>query len=84
MQTRHRLFEFIDGKPCKTASECVTFIEITGTQSAKILDRTGRVRIVRRHTLLDVPNTILYPEMTHVGRSEETDTESWKKSTYFD
>jgi hypothetical protein len=84
MRTRHRLFEYVDNKPSKIASEWVEFIEITGSQSAKIIDRLGRVRIVRRHTLLDVPNTTLYPQMTHVGRSEEVDTESWKKSTYFD
>lgn len=83
MQTRLIRYEFIDGKYKKIQSEVVEFICITGRQSAKIIDPSGKERIVRRSSLLDIPDYVLYPEL-RIKIKYEYDTESWKRSCYFD
>lgn len=83
MITRHKKYEFINGKWTKVQSEKVTFVCITGSQSAKIIDKNGKHMTVRRSTLLDVPSYLLYPDIQVVG-TVKADTESWKKATYFD
>lgn len=83
MQTRLIRYEFIEGKYNKIQSEVVTFIGITGRQSAKIIDTSGKERIVRRSSLLDIPDYVLYPEL-RITIKYEYDSESWKRSCYFD
>lgn len=83
MITRHKKYEFINGKWAKVQSEKVAFVCITGEKSAKVIDKNGKQHTVRRDTLLDVPNHILWPNITIVG-TMKADTESWKKATYFD
>lgn len=85
MKTRHRQFEFDKAtrKPVKVASDIVTFVRITGTQFAVVIDKNGKEKRVKRDTLLDVPNNVLYPDIQVVG-TVKADTESWKKATYFD
>ena len=85
MKTRHRQFEFDKAtrKSVKIASDIVTFVRITGTQFAVVIDKNGKEKRVKRDTLLDVPSYLLYPEITVVG-TVKADTESWKKATYFD
>lgn len=65
-------------------SESVEFICITGDRSAKIIDSTGKHKTVRRSSLMDIPQHILYPEIDIVGKRSELDTESWKAACYFD
>lgn len=79
MRTRHILYEFIDGKPMKIGSEFVEFIEITGSQSAIIVDKNGIIRKVRRHTLLDVPQHILHPDI----QVHNVEHEDWRNYTHF-
>ena len=84
MKTRLLKYENINGQWVKVQSEKVTFLSITGTNSAKIIDTKGKERIVRRKSLLDVPSHILYPDIPIVGKCSEVDTESWKRACYFD
>lgn len=81
MKTRHKKYEFINGKWTKVQSEWVTFIRITGSQSA-IVTKNGKQMTVKRSTLLDVPNHILYPDIPIMG-SVDPDPEVWKRGSYF-
>ena len=83
MITRHKKYEFINGKWAKVQSEKVTFVRIIGTQFAIVIDKNGKEKRVKRDTLLDVPNHILWPNITIVG-TVKADTEVWKRATYFD
>ena len=76
---RHIQYEFIDDKYKKIQSEKVTFICLVGKQSAKIVDRFGKEKIVRRRSLIDVPDSILYPDIPIVNK-EHTD---WRDYTHF-
>ena len=64
-------------------SENVEFVCITGKQSAKIVDSKGVERIVRRSSLMDIPDYILYPELRSTIKYEP-DPEQWKRACYFD
>ena len=66
----------------KIQSVIVDFVCITGTQSAKVI-YNGKLHTVRRKSLLDVPQYILYPDIPIVGRVNG-DPENWKRSCYFD
>lgn len=83
MITRHTRFEYINGKAEKLPSELVTFVSLTGTQQAIIIDKQGKRRRVMRKTLLDVPNAILWPDIPIVGTVKFT-SENWKRACYYD
>ena len=83
MKTRLKRYEQVYGQWVKIQSEIVDFVEITGTQSAKVIDKNGKQRVVRRKNLLDVPNNVLYPDMVVVGM-KTADHESWKRACYYD
>lgn len=76
MEALLRKFEKVNGQWVKIQSEKVTFIAITGTQSAKVIDSKSKERIVRRKSLLDVPSHILYPDIPIIGKCSEPDNES--------
>ena len=84
METRLRRYEKSpkDGRFEIIGSELVTFIAITGKKSAIVEDKKGKRKTVRRKSLLDVPNSVLYPEMTIVGKSKPN-PENWKKACYY-
>jgi hypothetical protein len=84
MKTRHRQFEFnpVTRQSTKIASDIVTFVRITGTQFAIVIDKNGKEKRVKRDTLLDVPNNVLYPNIPIVG-TIKADAESWKIGSYF-
>ena len=82
MITRLKKTELVNGQWCKVASEIVTFVEITGEQSAVIIDKQGKRRTVRRKSLLDVPQAVLYPNIAVVG-TVKSDPENWKRGSYF-
>lgn len=84
MKARLKRYEQVNGQWVKIQSEPVEFICITGDRSAKIIDSTGKRKTVRRSSLLDVPQHILYPEIQIVGNRSDPDTESWKAACYFD
>lgn len=83
MITRHRLSERINGQINKIPSELVTFVCITGEKSAKVIDKNGKQHTVRRDTLLDVPQNILYPNIP-VAVPKVYDEESMRKAFYYD
>jgi hypothetical protein len=82
MEAKHKRTKWIDGKWVCIEPEPVQFICITGDESAKIIDKQGKHRTVRRKTLIDVPNHILYPDMEVVG-TVASDPENWKRGSYF-
>lgn len=84
MKARLKRYEQVNGQWVKIQSETVEFICITGDRSAKIIDSTGKHKTVRRSSLMDIPQHILYPEIQIVGKRSEPDTESWKAGCYFD
>jgi len=82
MITRLKKTELVNGQWRKAASEIVTFVEITSEQSAVIIDKHGKRRTVRRKSLLDVPQAVLYPNIPVVG-TVKIDPENWKRGSYF-
>lgn len=76
-------YKNINGQWVKIQSEKVTFLSITGTNSAKIIDSKGKERIVRRSSLMNVPSHILYPDIPIIGKCEP-DPDQWKRACYFD
>lgn len=84
MKARLKRYEQVNGQWVKIQSETVEFICITTDRSAKIIDSIGKHKTVRRSSLLDIPQHILYPEIDIVGKRSEPDTESWKAACYFD
>ena len=76
-------YENINGQWVKIQSEKVTFLSITGTNSAKIIDSKGKERIVRRSSLINVPSHLLYPDIPIIGKCEP-DPDQWKRASYFD
>lgn len=63
MKARLKRYEQVNGQWVKIQSEPVEFICITGDRSAKIIDSTGKNKTVRRSSLLDVPDNILWPNI---------------------
>jgi len=80
MITRLIQYECIDGKYRKVQSIKVEFIRITGSMSAVVMDKQGNYHIVRRKSLLDIPNAMLYPEM----EKAKTEYVDYRTYTYFD
>jgi uncharacterized membrane protein YjjB (DUF3815 family) len=56
---------------------------IPGEKSAKVIDKNGKQHTVRRDTLLDVPQHILYPNIPVVV-PKVYDEESMRKAFYYD
>lgn len=83
MITRHKRYEQVNGQWVKIQSDIVTFVCITGEKSAKVIDKYGKQHTVRRDTLLDVPQHILYPNIP-VAVPKVYDEENYRKSVYFD
>ena len=63
-------------------SESVEFICITGDRSAKIIDSTGKTKTVRRSSLLDVPDNILWPNIP--AAVPKVYDESIRRAFYYD
>ena len=83
MEALLKRYENINGQWVKIQSEKVTFLSITGTNSAKIIDSKGKERIVRRSSLINVPKHVLYPNIPVIGKCEP-DPDQWKRACYFD
>jgi hypothetical protein len=83
MITRHKRYEQVNGRWVKIQSDLVTFVCITGEKSAKVIDKYGKQHTVRRDTLLDVPQHILYPNIP-VAVPKVYDEESMRKAFYYD
>mgnify|MGYP001767834149 FL=1 len=84
MEALLRKFEKVNGQWVKIQSEKVTFVCVTGSKSAKIIDKNGKQHTVRRSSLTGLPPHILWPEVQHTGKCAKPDTESWKRACYFD
>ena len=83
MITRHKRYEQVNGQWVKIPSDLVTFVCITGEKSAKVIDKNGKQHTVRRDTLLDVPQHVLYPNIP-VAVPKVYDEESMRKAFYYD
>lgn len=83
MKTRLKRYEQVNGQWVKIQSETVEFICITGDRSAKIIDSTGKHKTVRRSSLMDVPDNILWPNIP-VAVPKIYDDESMRKAFYYD
>ena len=83
MITRHKRYELVNGQWVKIQSDIVTFVCITGTKSAKVIDKNGKQHTVRRDTLLDVPQSVLYPNIPVIA-PKVYDDESIRKAFYYD
>ena len=82
MKARLKRYEQVNGKWKKIQSETVDLICITGDRSAKIIDSTGKTKTVRRSSLLDVPDNILWPNIP-VAVPKVYD-ESIRRAFYYD
>ena len=82
MKARLKRYEFMNGQWVKIQSETVDFICITGDRSAKIIDSTGKTKTVRRSSLLDMPDNILWPNIP-VAEPKVYD-ESIRRAFYYD
>lgn len=81
MKTRLKRYEKSqDGQFKRISSELVTFVRITGEKSAIVKDKNGKEKTVRRSSLLDVPQSILYPDIPVINKEHE----DWRKYNYFD
>lgn len=83
MKARLKRYEQVNGQWVKIQSEPVEFICITTDRSAKIIDSTGKPKTVRRSSLLDVPDNILWPNIPIVAQ-KVYDDESMRKAFYYD
>ena len=82
MKARLKRYEQVNGQWVKIQSEPVEFICITGDRSAKILDSTGKHKTVRRSSLLDVPDNILWPNIP--AAVPKVYDESIRRAFYYD
>ena len=82
MKARLKRYEQVNGQWVKIQSEIVEFICITGDRSAKIIDNTGKNKTVRRSSLLDVPDNILWPNIP--AAVPKVYDESIRRAFYYD
>ena len=82
MKARLKRYEQVNGQWVKIQSEPVEFICITGDRSAKIIDSTGKHKTVRRSSLLDVPDNILWPNIPEAV--PKVYDESIRRAFYYD
>jgi len=82
MKARLKRYEQVNGQWVKIQSETVDFICITGDRSAKIIDSTGKPKTVRRSSLLDVPDNILWPNIP--AAVPKVYDESIRRAFYYD
>ena len=82
MKARLKRYEQVNGQWVKIQSEPVDFICITGDRSAKIIDSTGKSKTVRRSSLLDVPDNILWPNIP--AAVPKVYDESIRRAFYYD
>ena len=82
MKARLKRYEQVNGQWVKIQSEPVDFICITTDRSAKIIDSTGKTKTVRRSSLLDVPDNILWPNIP--AAVPKVYDESIRRAFYYD